>query len=272
MTTSCARQGLLLLLLPLSILGGVYILGNYTRQQIRCWQRYNVPFAAIHCEPPPGQDRAAFLAEVQYVSGLPDRFQMLDEDVLPRLQAAFAAHPWVEKVDQITVQPDKQVQVRLTYRTPVLAVLADDTRGDTLGPSLDSRGIKLPVSRLVQGLPILTGRTLSAAQPGKPCGDPAIEAAARTVAYLRPYQDRLHLKAVKLYADDLCLETAKGSRILWGRPVGAEDAGEASPELKVERLLYFCRLNGDLGLLEKCYEHDVRPLEQAIHRPLARAN
>jgi hypothetical protein len=272
MVKSGACQAFLLLLFLVGFLGGVNALGDYTRQHIRTWQRYSVAVADINCTPPPGQDRATFLAEVQYLACLPNRFQILEADILPRLEAAFALHPWVEKVEQVSLQSDKQVTIRLTYRTPVLAVVADAAKGETLGPSLDSRGVKLPISRLAPGLPVLTGRTLSAAQPGKPCGDPAIEAAARTVAYLRPYQDRLRLKAVKLGEEDLCLETENGSRILWGRPVGAESADEAAPELKVERLLYFCRLNGDLGLMNRSFEHDVRPPKQAIHRPLARAH
>ncbi len=93
-------------------------LRTFARERIRNWDRYTTAFADIDCIPPPAQDQEEFLAEVQYLAGMPDRFQILDADLAPRLADAFARHPSVAKVVRITILSPRQVQVQLVYRTP----------------------------------------------------------------------------------------------------------------------------------------------------------
>src|SRR5262249_32635342 len=116
--------------LPLGALGtglalvfaGVVALGRYTRDHVRDWDRYQTPFADVRCAAPPAQSAADFLAEVQYLSNLPDRLNVLDDRLGPRLAAAFARHPWVEEVERVEIAVPRRVQVRLVFRVPVLAV------------------------------------------------------------------------------------------------------------------------------------------------------
>jgi len=92
--------------------------GQWTRERISSLDRYSVALADIDCPPPPNQSLSDFLAEVQYLGGLPDRLHILDENLPAQLADAFARHPEVEKVQNVAVVPPRQVRVQLIYRTP----------------------------------------------------------------------------------------------------------------------------------------------------------
>src|SRR5207245_7146871 len=59
----------------------VLVAGSYTRDAVRNWDRYTMAFSDIDCEAPSGEERLGFLAEVQYLSGMPSRLSVLDEDL-----------------------------------------------------------------------------------------------------------------------------------------------------------------------------------------------
>ena len=96
--------------------GGVVAVGNVARDALGPNDRYLLPFAEIDCPAPPGQDRAEFLGEVQYIGSFPDRVNVLDPSLPERLRKAFAGHRRVTNVGHVTVTPPKRVQVELTFR------------------------------------------------------------------------------------------------------------------------------------------------------------
>src|SRR6516162_5907303 len=98
-------RALVPLLVAALLLAGVIALGEAARDALSGHDRYAVAFGDIDCEPPPGQDRVAFLNEVQYVGELPERLQLLDEHLAARLARAFARHPRVEQVLRVEVVP-----------------------------------------------------------------------------------------------------------------------------------------------------------------------
>jgi hypothetical protein len=108
----------------------VLVAGSFTRDAVRNWDRYTVAFSDINCEPPPGQDRLGFLAEVQYLAGMPNRLSVLDEDLGGHIAAAFARHPRVEKVEEVVVLPKRELHVRLRFRLPpdAASLPPDDSR------------------------------------------------------------------------------------------------------------------------------------------------
>ncbi len=121
--------------------------------------------------PPPGQTRVEFLEEVQYLSRLPDRIHLLDDDLSELLTAAFARHPWVERVDVITIEPPRKVRVRLTMRRPVLAVRTNDGL-----IAVDAQGWRLPTFAGVASLPVFEGEAMPPRGPaGTKWGDPRVE-------------------------------------------------------------------------------------------------
>ena len=264
-------------LLSLLVLG-LASLGRMTRDRVREGGRYTLAFTDIDCPPPPGLERTVFLAEVQYLAGLPDRLGLLDEGLPRRLAAAFALHPWVETVERVEVGGPRRVSVRLTYRTPMLAVTWEDRSRNVPGSippagavytrHVDGRGVLLPVPSVADKLPLLRGNLYPpAGPPGTRWGDATVEAAARLASLLRPHQHCLRLEVFEANAGDLVLSTPGGTRVLWGRPPGAERPDEAPAFEKLDRLLDYRARHGDLDSPQGPMEHDVRPRDRARHRP-----
>jgi hypothetical protein len=248
-------------------LAGLIVAGRLARDGLRQQERYTIAFADIECPPAPGQERGDFLGEVQYLAGLPDRLSLLEDDLAERLHQAFGRHPWTEKVTRVEVNLPGQVQVELVYRTPVLAVPLPPSRGAgvattlLVGRMVDREGVLLPVRAAAPGVPTLLhhdGLKMPAGPAGTHWGDGTVESAARIAGVLQGHEHSLRVTAVQLRGDDWVLTTARGNRILWGRPPGRELPEEATARQKVELLLDYCRRHGGLGSPEGPYEHDVR--------------
>lgn len=175
-------KSVLRLLLPLLaaavVVLAVAALGRRARESLRQDDRYVLPFAAIDCQPPPGPEQADLRREVQYLSGLSDQVPLLDDDLAERLREAFARHPWVESVRDVTMA-SRRVEVRLRYRKPVLAV---QSSGQVR--AVDASGVLLPATANTSGLPIFPGAAPPPAGPaGTAWGDPGVEAAARAAGH-----------------------------------------------------------------------------------------
>jgi hypothetical protein len=174
-------QRLALLILPLfgvaMVLATLVALGQRARDHLRSDERYQLPFTAIDCGPPPGLDRLEFLAEVQYLANFPDKLSLLEDNLNEQLANAFAQHPWVEQVDEVKLGT-RSVEVRLRYRIPVLAVKVECRLR-----AVDAHGILLPAAANTAGLPVFSGTAAPPAGPaGTPWGDEQVQAAARAAA------------------------------------------------------------------------------------------
>jgi hypothetical protein len=153
-------------------------LGQAARDELRQDDRYVFALADVDCVPPPGQDRSAFLGEVQYLGSLPDRLRLLDDGLAGRLAEAFAKHPWVESVERVELAAPRQVRVRLVFRRPVLAVPVGGRPR-----AVDGHGVLLPPAAATDGLPVYRGKAAPPHGPaGTPWGDAAVEEAARAAA------------------------------------------------------------------------------------------
>jgi hypothetical protein len=238
--------------------------GRLLRSHLKDHERFSLAFIDIDCSPPEGVERTQFLTEVRTQTDLPERIALLDNDLPPRLRAAFARHPWVEAVEDVQVSRERQIHVSLHYRVPALAVpLADGVR------AVDGQGVLLPQTAHVEGLPVWRGpASLPAGIAGSTWGDGLLEAAAHVAGEVQPHLKSLHVAAISTTAGEVILTSPVGSRILWGRPPGKEKEGEAIASVKVERLLEYCRKHGDLDHPEGPCEHDVRPAERAKCRSL----
>lgn len=142
---------LLTLGLAVGLLLGLSQLGNEARRRIGPHDRYQVRFADIECNTPPGTTRDTFLAEVRYVGNFPETFNLMSEADLGQLRAAFAMHPWVAAVEAVDVEAPARVRVRLQFRAPALTVRVEGG-GSRL---VDAAGVLLPVAEPPKELPEL---------------------------------------------------------------------------------------------------------------------
>ncbi len=226
-------------LLPILLPIAVVVLGLIGLQALQSALRDGsgplpIVFADIDCPAPPGMIRRDFLDNVQAYANLPDQIDLLDPASLPRLTAAFASSPWVERVDRITPMPEG-LRIELTFRIPVLAAPVEDRFR-----AVDGRAVLLPERATRPDLPRFDGRIdVPPVRPGSVWPDPRLTAAASVIAWLGPHQDRLRID--KVGADErgrgVLLRTAFGRIIIWGSPPGAELTGERSAEEKLDRLL-----------------------------------
>jgi hypothetical protein len=168
-------RSIALVVLVAAFLVAVIWFGRWALEQIRDQDRYLLAFTEIDCDTPEAMKRGEFLDQVQYSSRLPDRLNVLDEDLPAQLAKAFARHPWVERVESVTITPPRDVAVRLTFRVPVLAVRAD---GELR--AVDGDGILLPRTAPTNGLPLYAGEPRPPRGPaGTYWGDSDVERAAR---------------------------------------------------------------------------------------------
>jgi hypothetical protein len=151
------------------------MLGRWSRDSIR--QSYTLPFASIQCLPVPGPEQKDLLAEVQYLAGLPDQLNVLDDGLADQLGEAFGRHPWVESVEGVRVMA-RRIEVRVKYRRPALAV-----RFEGGLRAVDGAGILLPITAKTQGLAVYSGNAAPPAGPaGTRWGDSLVEGIARAAA------------------------------------------------------------------------------------------
>lgn len=235
-----AALALLPIVAGLLLLSGVIALGWLALQALRGQDRYQIAFDDIECAPPPNMTREKFLEDVQFIARFPDSAYALDDGLPARLSAAFAQHPWVERVEGVEVAGPRRVRVRLVYRTAVLRVKGSDEER-----AVDRYGFLLPTAAAEPSLPVLVGDLKQPVGPGRPWGDGRVEGAARTAALLSPYQDRLHLESFESAADGGLTLMGTGGRVMWGRPPGDEALGEPAAEVKLRRLLDFAAKHGD---------------------------
>ncbi len=265
------------------VLAAIVAIGKLTRESVRDWDRYTLPLTEIDFPAPPAQTREEFLAEVQQLGELPDCVSMLDDVLPPRLAAAFALHPWVAKVERVSVRPPRQLQVQLVYRLPVLEVMPTDRARGRFEPRkesggqleawlVDNQGVPFPRKKFSERLPLMLADVLPAHPMGKPGADVDVQAAALIASYLRTHQARLKLISFEATTKGLVLSTSAGTHVIWGSAEGSGATGEVSAAQKLERLLQYCSNHGDLDKPAGPYEHDVRPPAAMTSRRLPGAD
>jgi hypothetical protein len=164
---------------------GIKWLGDSARRGIAQRDRYTTLFSDIQCDAPPGYERVSFLSEVSYHAGFPRRFQSIDPDLPSRLSAAFSAHPWVAAVEEVSVEPENRVRVKLKFRVPALAVRIAGTKDQVR--VVDPSGVLLPLRVAGEGLPKLLSPVLAPTTPsGQKWADETVKRAVELVEAHHP--------------------------------------------------------------------------------------
>lgn len=216
-------------------------------------------------------------------SELPHQVSLLQPDLCREVAMAFAAHPWVREIQFIRLTNDRTIQAHLDYRQPVAFV---ETK-EGLFP-VDADGILLPAADFeiddIERLPHIQNiQSLPSGNVGEPWGGIIVEAAAKIAAALTPdqniekYWNRFELVAVvapqetltTATIDDLTFELATkgGSRIIWGKPPGADDL-EPTVEQKIGRMEQYLSRFGKFDEPNGPYRIDIRLFDAISLQPL----
>ncbi len=209
-----------------ALLGGLIYAGRLMRDSLRGDDRYQFPLQQIECPSPPSMDREQFLSEVRYYSELPETVSLLDENLRQRLTEAFRRHAWVERVDGVEISSSRRIQVKLTFRQPVLVVAYLDQ--ELVERVIDRSGNLLPRTHDIATLPHLAGRIDAPTNGiGRPWGNARVESAARVAGLLHECQSQLQLTEVNWKGGEIWLKRSNGQEIAWGKPDDMADQSKA---------------------------------------------
>ncbi len=278
-----ARQMGIVLAALLLLFGAARLAWLKHRDMILSAPEYQVVAETVEITPLPPWIHSDLRGEVFRDAALYGPLSLMDETLNERLARAFAAHPWVAKVQQVRkkhpgASDPASVTVALVYRRPVCMV---EVPGGLL--PVDSEGVLLPSGDFSPSeaarYPRVQGVERSPnGSAGTRWGDAKVVGAAEIATVLGPAWDSLKLaRIVPLPSDPAILSniesnrrtlepffavfTRGGTRVLWGYAPGANALGEIPPQEKVARLLRYVERHDSLeGRDNRPQEIDVRTL------------
>jgi len=218
------------IILVLTAFAGLGTLGWYfVKDRVRHKPEYRLSADKITVSPPaPVWVPSRFIEDVLQSSGLNQAGVLLDTTLPQKLTEAFAAYPWVERVEQVVPRYPSGAEVKLSYRVPI-ALVEVPQRGVFL---VDSNGILLPLKHLsdtisdwqskylmIQGI-----QSVPLGSVGTHWGDPMVQTAAQLAAELKDIAEPLNLAKIIPAMETtpsgtriVCrLRTIAGLEIHWG--------------------------------------------------------
>jgi hypothetical protein len=179
---------------------------------------------------------------------------LVDRDLTVRIAAAFAAHPWVAKVERVAKQYPSGLDVALVYRKPAAMVEVQEGAG---GLPVDGDGVLLPTKDFTpddaQKYPRIGEIHSSPSGPlGTSWGDPSVVGAAQVAAALADYWKDLDL--YRIVPDErkpgrtgveytFALLTHSGTKVKWGRAPTTHVRGELPAAEKISQLKRYAETN-----------------------------
>ena len=231
---------------------------------------------------PPDWVPPTLLSDSLKSAGFSEQVSLLDPELCRKLAQAFDSNPWVESVEAVRVTGKPELQAQLVYRVPV--ALVNNSTG--LYP-VDRYGVLLPPKDFpmsdTERLPHIDNISSKPIGIGRQWPDAAVVAAASLAEKLTPQNDmqkywhRFDLKSIiapkpgagPVSPDEMKFEllTTGGSRIVWGKPPGA-DTLEPSVENKIGRLEQYLTRFGSFDAPNGPYRIDIRLFEAISLEPL----
>ena len=219
------------IIVVLAIFAGLGALGWYVvKEKIRSKQEYLLSADKIVVSPSPDWVPDGFVEDVLRSSGL-NKTSLLDKTLPQKLVEAFAAYPWIEKVEQVVPRYPSGAEVKLSYRAPAALV---ETPQRSMVP-VDRNGVVLPPEYLSNAISdrrndhlIVQGiQSMPLGSAGTPWGDPLVQTAAQLAAALTDDADTVQSLTLKWIIPALepapggsrivCrLKTLAGTEIYWG--------------------------------------------------------
>jgi hypothetical protein len=244
---------------------------------------YRLRTSNIEITAPPHWIPHDLVEQVARRSELPDELSVLDRSLARRLAESFERHPWVKKCRKVSVSVPARIQVELEYREPVAIVnVVHATK--TAMFAIDAEATLLPTADFspaeIANYPAIVNVSERPAQTdGLIWKNPSVLAAARLAALLKPHWKEFGFQAIRVPAaverdasdDDVPLQivTRGGSRVIWGRPPGANHPGELLAEKKIERIKFYLKHHGPFDAPHGPYEYDITRWKDISRRRIA---
>jgi hypothetical protein len=280
-----ARTAVVLILLVGLFVGGAFFAWTNLKGRILAAPEYQIGPEQVEVTPqPPWIPQSDVRAEVLHTPMLDGRLSIMEDDLVKRIADAFARHPWVAKVGQVS-KGRGWVKVVLVYRKPVCMVKLPD--GGLL--PVDIEAVLLPGRETGDITPTEAARYPKLwgvdCEPtglaGTRWGDARVIGGAEIAAALGDKWEPMRLDHIEPSAADavalpesvagrsaeplFTLVTRAGTRIAWRYAPGANAVGELSAAEKLARLQrYFEKYDMLDGPGGKAQELDIRDLPPAV--------
>jgi hypothetical protein len=263
--------------------GAAYAVWRQVSGHVLAGKQYQVEPAGIAITPAPPWIRSDIKSEVIREASFDGPLSLLDARLTLRVAGAFAAHPWIARVERVSKSFPSGLEVVVSYRRPVAMVEVPDG-----ALPVDVEGVVLPTVDFKPGEADRYPRigeihTQPAGLVGARWGDDAVVGAAEIAAAFGDEWQTLGLfrivpagrraggRAGAEFA--FALFTRGGTRIDWGLSPSTQVVGEPSPREKIARLKKYAAEHGSLdgdkpqqlhfgdsGELEAVARPAVRPL------------
>ena len=241
------------------VAGTCYMVWQEVGPHVLASGQYQVEPDQIRVAPaPPPWVRSDIKSDVIRQARLDGPLSIVDRDLTVRIAAAFAAHPWVARVERVSKHFPSGLDVVLSYRKPAAMVEVQDGAG---GLPVDAGGVLLPTKDFsaqdAEEYPRIGEIHSKPLGPlGSAWGDPCVVGAAQIAAELAPDWKALGLfrivpaerKPAKSGVEyTYALVTRSGTKILWGRSPATIMPGEVPAAKKLAQLKrYAMQNNGSL--------------------------
>lgn len=236
--------------------GAALAVWNQVREHVLGSSQYQIDPNEIHLTPVPPWIRTDIRAEVIREASFNGPLSLLDRELTIRVASAFAAHPWIARVERVSKRFPAGLDVIVSYRKPVAMVEVPEG-----ALPVDVEGVVLPTADFKPGEADLFPRigeihTPHAGLVGSRWADPALPGAAQIAAALHDDWQKLGLFRITPagkrpggrsgveYA--YALFTRGGTRIDWGLAPNTSVANETPALEKVARLKKFVAEKGSL--------------------------
>ncbi len=240
------REQLLVAGLLLAFAVGGFAMWQHTHGFITSQEDYQLDLDEVEITPLPHWIREDIRDEALGRAGFDQKVSILDGSLPKRVEEAFAAHPWVERVTRVAVRHPAGVDVDMIYRRPVCMV--ELPTGYTGVYPVDAHGVVLPTKDFTasqaQNYPRLSNvAKLPAGKVGTAWGDPCVLEGACLAAELAEQWKSLRLQAINVVdagsptgGATFELATQDHVRILWGHAPCAATRGEPTVQQKLDTL------------------------------------
>jgi hypothetical protein len=264
------------MLLPVifALAGGAGYLGwQEVGSHVLAGAQYQIEPDQIRVAPePPPWIHSDIRADVIRDAQLNGPLALTDRDLTVRMAAAFAAHPWVARVERVSKHYPSGLDVTLSYRKPAALVEVEDGAG---GLPVDGEGVLLPTKDFsaddARRYPRIGEiHTRPAGPLGTAWGDPCVAGAAQIAAILTDHWNALGLMRI-VPAErrpgrtgveyTFALLTSSGTKVHWGLAPGTSARGELAASEKIAQLRRYAATNN--GSLD---DPDGQPHEIIISR------